>query len=649
MRTRTLAGDTGADGPGGGERGPGAPEGDRPGGAVFPAPPWWQRRAVAVLAIAAVVAVPLMVALVVLHGVRWVPSLDLAMTELRLRDVGTRNTPLIGLPGRIGSLTEQGSHPGPLSFWAMAPAYRALGSTSWAMQAAAASLHVLAIGAAVWLAHRRAGPTLAVAVGLVLAVLVRTYGTGTLTEPWNPYLPLLAWVVVLLAVWSVVDGDLAVLPVAVLAASLCMQTHIPYLGLAGGVAALAVGSGLRRAFDRRVTDRRRHEARRWLVASLGLAVVLWAPLLVDELTRSPGNLTILAEYFADPDDEPVGLRQGAELVLVHLDPWELVSERQIEPGRTAAAAVAPTGSRLPGAALLATWGVCALAAWRLRHRSLVKLHLVLAVSLLLGAFAMSRIFGFVWYYLMTWAWGINALLLVAVGWTVVVAVARRLPPGGRRRMAVFGGAALAGATALIAVATVPSASATEPPAERLSSTVRALMAPTVGALRAGVGPAEEGAAGRYLVTWTDALSFGSQGFALLSELERRGVAVGVLEGSAAPATRHRVLGARDTTAEVHFASGVWVDRWRALEGVREVAFADVRTDDERRRYARLRTSAMEELRRAGRPPDVVALMDENVFAAAIDPRVPRGVQEMASEMLELGSPAAVFVGPPPPR
>jgi hypothetical protein len=61
------------------------------------------------------------------HGL--VPVLDLAMTEFRVRDVGGGDTPLIGLPGRIGVFPDQGSHPGPLSFYLLAPVYRLAGSS----------------------------------------------------------------------------------------------------------------------------------------------------------------------------------------------------------------------------------------------------------------------------------------------------------------------------------------------------------------------------------------------------------------------------------------------------------------------------------------------------------------------------------------
>ena len=68
----------------------------------------------------------------------------------------------------------------------------------------------------------------------------RAYGAFLLTLPWNPYLPVLWWFVFVLAVWSVLADDLAMLPVAVFAGSFCMQTHISYLGLIGGLVFVTV-------------------------------------------------------------------------------------------------------------------------------------------------------------------------------------------------------------------------------------------------------------------------------------------------------------------------------------------------------------------------------------------------------------------------
>ena len=168
-------------------------------------------------------AVPLLVSVIALAQRPWYPVLDLAMTEFRIRDVGSRQTPLIGLPGRIGEFPDQGSHPGPFSFWLLAPGYRMFGGSAWAMEASTALVQTLWIGLALWIGHRRAERMGVIVVALVVALLVRGYGLSVLTQPWNPYLPLIAWVVVLLATWSVVSGDHAMLiPLAVAASYICL-------------------------------------------------------------------------------------------------------------------------------------------------------------------------------------------------------------------------------------------------------------------------------------------------------------------------------------------------------------------------------------------------------------------------------------------
>src|SRR5262249_2666798 len=157
---------------------------------------------------------------------------DLAQTELRLRDVGSRHAPLIGLAGRIGTLgPELGSHPGPLSFLGMWPFYELSGGSAWSMEAAAPALDTIAIALALRLVSPRGGPGLVCGTAVVLALLLRGYGTERLLDPWNPHLPVLWWLVFVLAIWAVVCDDLPMLPVAAFAGSFCAQTHISYVAL----------------------------------------------------------------------------------------------------------------------------------------------------------------------------------------------------------------------------------------------------------------------------------------------------------------------------------------------------------------------------------------------------------------------------------
>ena len=601
------------------------------------------RRALWVAAVVVLLALPLAVALGVLRQPTWHPTDDLAQTELQVRDVGTGHPPLVGLAGRLGTLDRQGSHPGPLSFWSLWPLYQLFGAQSWALQAAAASLHVLAIGAALWIAHRRGGLRLVIGVAAVLALLTRAYGTEILTEAWNPYLPVMWWTAFLLAVWSVVSDDLPMLPVAVFAGSFCTQTHLPYLGLSAGLLGGALAYAFGRAYARRRVEpetgpggRSRGEGLRrlvrWTLLATALGIVLWLPPLIEELIHAPGNLSIIRNELVNPPQSPIGARHGVELLLVHLNPWKLVAK---EPRATA-------GALLPGLAVLIAWGAACIVAWRLRHRPLLRLNAVLAGGLLLSAFSMSRIHGFVWYYLALWAWGITALLLLAIGWAASLVVGRRVGTGTRARLATAGSVALVGVAVVSTVSFTVDAARAQVPAPRLSATLGELVPPTADAL---AQRAPDGKDGRYLVTWFDPVSIGAQGFGLLNELERRGFDVGSRKTFVAGTRSHRVIDPSDAAAEVHLAVGSDIDTWRARPGAQEVAYVDPRSPAERAEYERLRREAIRGLRDVGLFA-LVPAVDNSLFTTIIDARVPEGPRQLMTRMRVLGLPTAVFVAPP---
>ena len=601
------------------------------------------RRGLALVALTLLVALPLVVGLIASAEPRWVPVLDLAQTELRVRDVGTRHTPLIGLPGRIGDADHQGSHPGPLSFYALAPVYRVLGSSAWALQAATLVIQAAGIAVALAIAMRRGGWALMAATGAVLALLVAGYGAATLTVPWNPFLPLIWWLVVLLAVWSVVTGDTALLAVVVVAGSFCAQTHVPYLGLCVGAGVVAAATAV--VVFRRADAPVRRRILRHAIVALGLGVLCWLPPLVDQMIHRPGNLSILTDHFTSPPEKAIGPSTAVRLVLQRLDAEHLVFDQLAEPGLLVTAD--PFGRAAEqdrGLVTLTVWGVAVLAAFVLRDRPLLRLHGVVALGLVFAVLVIARIFGTVWYYLMLWVWGVAALMLLAIGWTCVAVVARFLSPNRRRAASRLGVAVLVAATAAVSVRGAVAAPDEPQPDRPLSDILAELLPPTARALDRGVGAAD-GHAGRYLVTWTDAAHIGSQGYGLVNELERRGFDVGVNGGLGATATFHRVLDAADATARVNLATGIWVERWRALPDAVEVASVDPRTRAERSEFEQLRREVIAELRDAGLD-DLVPRVDDNLFGASLDSRVPFGAQLRMSRMLALGVPTAVFVAPP---
>lgn len=615
---------------------------DGPAGA--PSAPRGDRRWLVAAALFALVGLPFVVAAVTVRRPQWFPVLDLAMTELRLRDVGAQHTPLIGLPGRIGpSLMEQGSHPGPLSFYLLTPFYRAFGSSSWAMQAGTIVLDLAALGAALGIAARRGGTRLVVAVGCILALLSVGYGLTALTQPWNPYLPLLWWVVFLLAVWSVLCDDVAMLPVAVAAGSLCAQTHVPYLGLAVGVGSIAVLAAARAWLRAAPGSDERRRVARWGATALLVGGVLWIPPLVDQAINDPGNLRALQDHLVTPSgsDEPVGVGRGVELALRHLDVAGFVGEARAD-GTLVDASAHTDGSLVPGIVLLAVWLAAALVARRLGPPALVRLHLVVAAGLVFGVVSISRILGKEWYYLMLWAWGVTALLVLSVGWTAAVVIGR-LDQRGRPRAAWALGGVVA-ATVLAVIVAVTAAVTLDPPESHLSSTLGRIVSPTAAALERGDGAAT-GEDGRYQVAWDDAYYFGSQGYGLVSELERAGFDAGLSKTFHVPITDHRVIETRDATATVHLATGRYVEAWRAVPDAVEVAYVEPRNAAERAEFSRLRSDVIDDLRSDGLG-DLVPMVDDNLFGLSIDERISDRAERWTARMLRLGEPTAVFVTPP---
>ena len=588
---------------------------------------WWVRAALAV---------PFGVALAVLAGADWSPVLDLAMTEFRVRDVFGAHTPLIGLPGRIGTFPDQGSHPGPLSFYLVAPVYRLLGSTAYGMLAAAAAVNVGAAWATIWIARRRGGPRLILGVGAVVMVAMAWWGASVLTQPWNPYLPLVSFIVVMLSAWGVLDGDHVLLVPLVAASTLCAQTHVPYLLLCIALCAMAFGAVAWRWWQARAIDRAQLRS---VAMAVCLGAVLWLPVFVDEVRRTPGNITMLRRHFLSPPEPPVGFSVGVKTVLAHFDIAHVVTASLGRGDYFIDNLDDLGGGRwVVGALVLLVWAVAGVASLRLVDRRIARLHLVVAVGAAIAFFSTARIFGKVWYYLTLWSWSIALLAVAATIWTAVAwweAGRRRRVPVGRAGIVVM---VLAGAVFVVDAVTV------EPPEDRLSQGLNAIVGPTADALARGDGAAD-GPDGTYAVIWDDAYYFGSQGYGLISELERRGFTARAYDTFRVPVTPQRITDPANATAEVALVTGVNIADWRTRPGVVEVAYFEPRNDDELVEFDRLRTDSISLLTAAGLD-DVAALVDTNLMGARLDPRLPAGVEDMLVRMLVLGEETAVFIAPP---
>ncbi len=588
---------------------------------------------------------PLVLAGVLLLWRPWVPVLDMAMTELRVRDVGGPHTPLIGLPGRIGDFPDQGSHPGPWSFYLVAPFYRLVGATAWGMEFASIIVNAVSLTALIMLGRRRFGTRGTLVFAAMAAVAVRGYGLTVLSHPWNPYFPVLLWLVALVAAWFVIGGDHDLAVVVVITSTIAAQTHVPYLVNAIVLNALVLGWMCWLLW--RARSGPDAGPVRPAVAMIGLGGLLWVPPVIQQLGGESGNITKLLRHFATaPPEDPIGIRAGLELLTQHLDVVALARGLLVDDDAFVGRAGQAGSLSAVGLVVLVLWSIAFVVAARRRHHDLLALHVVIAAMLASGWFSMSRIFGKVWFYLTLWMSGIAVLVVLSLVWTAwLLLVEYRTRRTERRPGARWIGISSVAVAMGMIVLSLVAAIGHQVPERNLGEDVRQIMPAVTAALEAHTGAAT-GKEGSYVVFWQEAIVPGAQGYALMNELERRGYRVGVHPTWRVPATPHRVRVDGEYDAEVHLVSGAWIDEWRTRldQGYVEVLEYDGRTDAERERFAVLEARVHSRLAEIGRV-DLIPVVDTNLFGASLDPDLPADIVADLAEMILLGEPVAVFIAP----
>lgn len=169
---------------------------------------------------------PLIVGALAVVGDSWVPVGDWASAVLRTGEVGSRATPLVGAYSTKGF-----AHPGPLPFWVAAPLYRLTGGDPRALLWTAATINVASIVGVAAVAWRRGGWPLLVGAMVLVGLVVHGIGVWRLVDMWNPFAPLLPF---MLTVFLVLDAGLGrsrALVEAAVPASFAAQSHLAFVSL----------------------------------------------------------------------------------------------------------------------------------------------------------------------------------------------------------------------------------------------------------------------------------------------------------------------------------------------------------------------------------------------------------------------------------
>jgi hypothetical protein len=590
------------------------------------------------LLIAAVCAVPVIVLIVALAQRTWYPTGDQAQAELRMLSLPS-HPPLVGAAGRIADEQyRQGNHPGPLMFWVTWPIYALLGGSSWAFEAATALVNVAWLTLSVWLVKRRAGIGACAWYGAIALVLIGGFGLDALSQPWNPWVSLLPFAVLLLATWSAIEGDRWAPVLAVVAASYALQGHVGYLPLAlplCGVALLAplvrwwrpspATSDAAHDSDADPGPRTRPSWTTWalpLGVAVFVALIAWSGPLYDLLHNDPSNVSKLIANFSNPSDPPIGLKAGIEAVFQSTGPV----------GSWVWGGAAVEGSPWPGKLFLLAWAVVAVVVgFRGDRPALSRFNALLAGTLLVGMFAVSRIFGSLYLYTFRWIVVIVALQVFTLGRGLAVLLPRPSPVAQRR----LAGVAVIGLVLLSAVTAV-RISRQEIPYDQSWRSEQAL-APAVAAK---LDPET-----RYLVTWDDPAYLGGLGFGLILDLERRGFDVGGQPQNDAAIEPQRVMCSGDFDQVLTVVTGENnLARYRARDGLTELASTDPRDDPKAwNDTADELVDVLNAQKAPGEDPVTRETLERSLNLLLLAPGQTDEVVALASDLVLGGVPSAVFL------
>ena len=365
----------------------------------------------------------------------WYPAGDWGVMELRILDVGGAHTPLVGPYSRYSW-----NHPGPLLFWLLAVPYRLSGGRPASILLGAALLNALAVVGVLVFAWRHGRLALLVPMAVSLTLLLHSIGPALLRDPWNAWVTVVPFGLLVVAAWAAVEGDRATLPVVVIVGAFEAQSHVGLLPVA---VVLTGAAGLGFYVTRRLV--------RPLVVAAGVAVACWLPVLVDVVTGGSNVGDLLSFFWSAHDVAGWGI--ATKILSLELGlpaPWLGAPESTsavggVLVGRAARSLAVPLVVFVVGCAV----------AWWAKARPALRFQLFVAGTAAVGVVSVSRVTGGVFDYLVRWWWTLAALGLASVGWSLLCG-ARRLLAGHRRALAV----GRVGAVALAAVVVVNVSMAT---------------------------------------------------------------------------------------------------------------------------------------------------------------------------------------------
>ncbi len=198
--------------------------------------------------------------------------------------------------GRWGRTSQFGwNHPGPLYFYLLAPLYALSGEKTIALHAGAFAINLLSLSAIVFTLLRYATPTVASATAAAMGLYL--YRLPIIASFWNPHIVILPAATFLVLCAAVAARHGWALPVAVLVGSFLVQTHVSLAPYVFVLASAALATALWPFKSAATRDRSLLSS---VAVSTALLLLLWLLPIVEQLSKSPGNLTRMLQFFGSP-------------------------------------------------------------------------------------------------------------------------------------------------------------------------------------------------------------------------------------------------------------------------------------------------------------------------------------------------------------
>lgn len=445
---------------------------------------------------------PLAVAAVSIMRLHWVPTGDIAVIDLRSRDVFSLHPPFTGLFSRRGW-----NHPGPAMFWLLAP-FAWLGRSAPVVLREGWLLIDAAVLAAAVLLAARVNRTLLLVVASTAALSYLALPAPVHRIPWNPWMPVPMLVLLLVLVVRAGSGRPRDLIGVVVVGSLMVQIHAGIAPIVVGLSAIALG---RVVLDARAAPGGPRTLRTPLLWSLGLGAVLWTVPIVGAVIGEPGNLRVLVRYFLDAPDPPLGLARAVRIMAAEFawrPPW-LGGPYRVQSLLRLAVGASPGWLVPPIVVLVAGWAL----ARRTGRRDDARLVVTALAALGLGIVAISRA-DVAFAYTFEWR-GVVAAFAVAVAGVPFVRYAVGLYGARLGRVVVALVVTVVAASTIIAVPKLGRRPADEDLQARAMRSIRTALA------------SEPALGGRRILVLDTVGEFPTQALrtGVIDELDRRGAAV----------------------------------------------------------------------------------------------------------------------------